>query len=78
MTEGTNIGHYKVIRRLGKGGMGEVYLAEDTNLQRHVALKVLPESVKDDPERLARFRREALAAARLNHMDIAQIHRMVA
>ena len=74
MQENTLIGHYRITSPLGKGGMGEVYLAEDTDLKRRVALKVLPESVRDDPDRLARFRREATAAAQLNHPNIAQIY----
>ena len=51
--------HYNILRQLGKGGMGEVYLAEDTRLKRQVAIKVLPESLRGSPERLARFRTEA-------------------
>ena len=61
----STIGHYQVIRPLGKDGMGEVYLAEDTRLKREVAIKFLPESVSKDPERLKRFRREAEAAAKV-------------
>ena len=63
-----------VLRPLGKGAMGEEYLAEDTRLQREVTLKFLPQSVRKDPERLARIRREALAAASLKHPNIATIH----
>jgi serine/threonine-protein kinase len=55
MTANSTIGHYHILRPLGKGGMGEVYLAEGIRLKREVALKVLPESVRDDPERLRRF-----------------------
>ena len=58
---GTTLSHYRIIRQLGKGGMSEVYLAEDTRLNREVAVKVLPESLRNNPERLARFRREAEA-----------------
>ncbi len=56
---GTSLGPYKIIEQLGKGGMGEVYLGEDTRLGRKVAIKVLPEEYASDPERLARFEREA-------------------
>ena len=71
---GTTLSHYRIIRQLGKGGMGEVYLAEDTRLNREVAVKVLPESLRNNPERLARFRREAEVAAKLKHPNIATIH----
>jgi len=74
MKEGTTLGHYRIVRALGKGGMGEVYLADDTKLKREVAIKVLPASLRDDPERLRLFRREAEAAARLKHPNIATIH----
>ena len=74
MEPGKNIGHYRIIRQIGKGGMGEVYLAEDTSLKREVAIKVLPETLRNDPERLARFRREAEAAGKLKHPNIAVIH----
>ena len=65
---------YEIIRELGKGGMGEVYLAEDTNLKRQVAVKVLPKQFALDKERLARFEREARLLASLNHPNIATIH----
>ena len=74
MEAGTTIGHYRIIRQLGKGGMGEVYLAEDTRLDRQVAIKVLPERLRQNTERLARFRREAKAAASLTHPNIATIY----
>ena len=74
MNQGQTLARYKIIRPLGKGGMGEVYLAEDTRLDRQVAIKVLPDALRSDPERLARFRREAKAAASLNHPSIATIH----
>jgi eukaryotic-like serine/threonine-protein kinase len=74
MNSGQTIAHYHIIRPLGKGGMGEVYLAHDAKLDRDVAVKVLPESLRSDPERLVRFRREAKAAASLNHPNIGTIH----
>jgi serine/threonine protein kinase len=70
---GTRLGPYEVLAPLGAGGMGEVYRARDTMLHRDVALKVLPDSVASDPERLARFRREAQLLASLNHPNIAQV-----
>ena len=73
MNSGQTLAHYEIIRALGKGGMGEVYLAQDTKLDRQVAIKVLPDAVRQDPERLARFRREATSAAQLNHPNIAQV-----
>ncbi|HUK89734.1 MAG TPA: protein kinase [Blastocatellia bacterium] len=74
---GGSIGHYRVLSLLGKGGMGEVYRALDTKLNREVALKILPEAVADDPDRLARFEREARVLASLNHPNIAVIHDLV-
>ncbi|MCA1635589.1 MAG: serine/threonine protein kinase, partial [Acidobacteria bacterium] len=71
---GQLIGHYKVVSTLGKGGMGEVYLASDTKLGRSVALKILPADVAADEERMRRFTQEAKAAATLNHPNIAHIY----
>jgi len=71
---GKTLSHYKVIEKIGQGGMGEVYRAEDTNLSRDVAIKVLPEQFTKDPQRLARFEREAKLLASLNHPNIAAIH----
>jgi Tol biopolymer transport system component len=71
---GTRLGPYEIVSPLGVGGMGEVYRATDTNLKRTVAVKVLPESVAGDADRLARFQREAEVLASLNHPNIAHIH----
>src|SRR5512137_2848881 len=68
------LGHYRVGEQLGRGGMGEVYVADDLNLNRKVALKFLPEAFARDPERMARFEREAKLLASLNHPNIAGIH----
>ena len=68
------VGGYDLVRRLGAGGMGEVYLAHDSRLERDVAIKLLPAELSRDPEALARFRREALTLAALNHPNIATIH----
>jgi serine/threonine protein kinase/Tol biopolymer transport system component len=72
--EGQRIGAYQIASRIGAGGMGEVYQARDTTLNRQVAIKVLLPAVAGDPDRLARFRREARVLASLNHPHIAQIH----
>src|SRR6188472_2190092 len=71
---GMRLGPYEITGQIGVGGMGEVYRATDTNLKRSVAIKVLPEAVAADPERLARFQREAEVLASLNHPNIAAIY----
>ncbi|HEX4950433.1 MAG TPA: protein kinase, partial [Blastocatellia bacterium] len=71
---GSRFNHYELLSLLGKGGMGEVYLAEDTRLRRKVALKLLPAQFTSDAERLRRFEQEALATSALNHPNIITIH----
>src|SRR5499427_4730140 len=71
---GAQISHYRVTGKLGAGGMGEVYRGLDSKLNREVAIKVLPESFAQDPERVARFQREAQVLASLNHPNIAAIY----
>jgi len=70
---GTRLGQYEIRSKLGEGGMGEVYLAEDTRLRRRVALKILPENLSANADRLLRFEREAFAASALNHPNILTI-----
>src|SRR5580658_6012178 len=74
LAPGTHLGPFEILAPLGSGGMGEVYRAKDTKLKREVALKVLPDSFADDPERMTRFQREAEMLASLNHPNIAQIY----
>jgi eukaryotic-like serine/threonine-protein kinase len=74
LTSGTKLGPYEIQSPPGAGGMGEVYRATDTKLGRNVALKVLPAEMAHDPERLARFRREAKALAQLDHPNVVTIH----
>ncbi len=74
LSAGTRLGPYEILGPLGAGGMGEVYRARDTNLKREVALKVLPETFAQDPDRLARFQREAELLATLNHPNIAAVY----
>src|SRR5262245_10186213 len=74
VSAGTRLGAYEILTPLGAGGMGEVYRARDSRLDRFVAIKVLPSSVAVDPDRLARFEREAKAVAALSHPNILAIH----
>src|SRR3990172_9456408 len=74
LTPGARLGSYEIVALIGAGGMGEVYRARDTKLNRDVAIKVLPEAFTHDAERLARFKREAQVLAALNHPNIAHIH----
>jgi serine/threonine-protein kinase len=71
---GKTLAHYEITSQLGRGGMGEVYQADDLNLNRKIALKFLPEAFAADPERMARFEREAKLLASLNHPNIAAIY----
>src|SRR5271169_2996503 len=74
LTAGDKLGPYEIVAPIGKGGMGEVYRARDTKLDRDVAIKTLPAVFAQDPERLARFEREAKVLASLNQPNIATIH----
>src|SRR5713101_3592472 len=74
LTPGVRVGAYEISALIGAGGMGEVYRARDARLKREVALKVLPEGFSQDPDRLARFQREAELLATLNHSNIAAVY----
>jgi serine/threonine protein kinase len=74
LSSGARLGYHEIVGLLGEGGMGQVYRAVDTRLNRQVAIKVLPEAHAGDPERIARFHREAQAVAALNHTAIAAIY----
>src|SRR5436190_11375124 len=74
MLVGQRLAHYEIVSAIGAGGMGEVYRASDTKLQRDVALKVLPSEMATSPERLERFQREARAVAALNHPHVVTIY----
>ena len=76
LSAGTRLGLYEILSALGSGGMGEVYRARDTKLGREVAIKVLPEAFLFDPDRVARFEREAKVLASLNHPHIAALYGM--
>ena len=73
LTVGSRLGHYHVTALIGEGGMGQVYRATDTKLNRQVALKILPEAFATDPDRLARFEREAKVLASLSHPNIGHV-----
>jgi len=74
LASGTHLGRYEIVSPLGAGGMGEIYLAQDTKLDRKVALKILPSDVASNHDRMRRFVQEAKAAAALNHPNIAHIY----
>jgi serine/threonine-protein kinase len=74
MSPQQTIAHYRIVSKLGEGGMGEVWRATDTKLGREVAIKILPEALAQDADRMARFQREAQVLASLNHPNIAVIH----
>src|SRR5271154_5363470 len=77
LSVGDRLGHYEILAPIGAGGMGEVYRARDTTLKREVALKVLPTTFLRDPERMARFQREAEVLASLDHPNIGHIYGIV-
>src|SRR6185503_12004203 len=72
--QSSTLGHYRIIKPIGSGGMGEVFLAEDPRLGRRVAIKLLPRSFLEDPNRIYRFQQEARAASRISHPNIAHIY----
>ena len=74
LSAGATLSHYRIVSKIGEGGMGEVYLAQDTKLDRKVALKILPADVSSNRDRMDRFVREAKSAATLNHPNIAHIY----
>src|ERR1700758_3874976 len=74
LSPGVSLSHYLIVSKLGAGGMGEVYLAQDTRLDRTVALKILPAEVAADPDRMRRFVQEAKAASALSHPNVAHIY----
>src|SRR5437016_4456407 len=74
LTAGSRLGRYEILAKLGEGGMGEVYRARDPRLNRDVAIKILPDRLTDDPDRLRRFEQEARAAGALNHPHILAVH----